>query len=191
MYVCIYITFRSLLILISPEMECYRTVQFRGSSRNLAYIVIVNENCFWFDQNSNCPRVFLYINEYRAQIHAYRGELISLLAPYDNYDAIGPRISSNRSCDGIVGTPITLTFLLLTILIFFSLSPSSFFSFFLSLYFDSIRSTFFLRLSSFHGIIIIHNFCPVNGNTIRKNQFKNEETKIATARMRCNIFFDS
>lgn len=126
----------------------------------------------------------------RAQIHAYRGELISLLAPYDNYDAIGPRISSNRSCDGIVGTPITLTFLA-NRCYFFSLSPSFFSSFFLSLYFDSIRSTFFLRLSSFHGIIIIHNFCPVNGNTIRKNQFKNEETKIATARMRCNIFFDS
>lgn len=66
----------------------------------------------------------------RAQIHAYRGELISLLAPYDNYDRVKSAHGYHRIGDGIVGTPITLTFLLLIILILFSLSPSFFSSFF-------------------------------------------------------------
>lgn len=79
----------------------------------------------------------------RAQIHAYRGELISLLAPYDNYDAIGPRISSNRSCDGIVGTPITLTFLANHSYFFFSFPFFFFFFFSLSLFrLDSIHIFF-------------------------------------------------
>lgn len=58
-------------------------------------------------------------------------------------------------------------FFLLSILIFFLFPVFSAFVFFsLSLYFDLDLSGLhiFLRLSSFHGIIIIRNFCSVNGN---------------------------
>lgn len=58
-------------------------------------------------------------------------------------------------------------FFLLSILIFFLFPVFSAFVFSLSLsisIFICPASTFFLRLSSFHGIIIIRNFCSVNGN---------------------------
>lgn len=57
-------------------------------------------------------------------------------------------------------------FFLLSILIFFLFPVFSAFVFSLSLYFDLYLSGLhiFLRLSSFHGIIIIRNFCSVNGN---------------------------
>lgn len=58
-------------------------------------------------------------------------------------------------------------FFLLSILIFFLFPVFSAFVFFLSLSlfrFDLSGLHIFLRLSSFHGIIIIRNFCSVNGN---------------------------
>lgn len=59
-------------------------------------------------------------------------------------------------------------FFLLSILIFFLFPVFSAFVFFLSLSisirFDLSVLYIFLRLSSFHGIIIIRNFCSVNGN---------------------------
>lgn len=120
----------------------------------------------------------------RAQIHAhtilidaYRGGFISLLAPYDsdNYDRVQPMDISHRIGlvrDGIVDDGnFGSQLFLLTTLIFF-LFRVFFFCFFF-LFFSILRfdfrpaSTFF---TPFHGIIIIHNFCSVNGNDT--NQFK-------------------
>lgn len=57
-------------------------------------------------------------------------------------------------------------FFLLSILIFFLFPVFSAFVFFsLSLFrFDLSGLHIFLRFLSFHGIIIIRNFCSVNGN---------------------------
>lgn len=79
----------------------------------------------------------------RAQIHAYRGELISLLAPYDNYDRVKSAHGYHRIGDGIVGTPITLTFLANRCYFFFSFLFFFFFFFSLSLFrLDSIHIFF-------------------------------------------------
>lgn len=179
-------------------MERYRTIQFHGSSRYdeldaSVSVVIVNENCFWFDQNSNVvsprfpsgvryqwARIARKYTRARARtilIDAYRGGFISLLAPYDsdNYDRVQPTDISHRIGlvrDGIVddGNFDSQLFLLITLIFF--LFRVSFFCF-LFLFFSILRfdfrpaSTFF---TPFHGIIIIHNFCSVNGNDT--NQFK-------------------